>query len=165
MAKIPIVDRHDQVIGYKERTQINAKLDIYRGASLWVTNSNHEVLLAQRSFSKKLDPGKWGEAVGGTVENHDTYLQTIVREAEEELGLIDLELTEGPKQLIRGPYQYFTQWYFAELDLPLEEFSPQESEVESLQWISAKELVADHNLNPMSYISSMKEIIELFNLS
>lgn len=88
--QVPIVNLNDEIIAYKDRSEIYYGNDIFRTASPWVTNSNGDVLVAQRKFYKKVDPGKWAEAVGGTVENNDSYLKTIVREAEEELGLKDI---------------------------------------------------------------------------
>lgn len=52
----------------KSRDDIDYSKDIFRTASLWITNSNGDILLAQRKFDKKVDPGKWAEAVVGTVE-------------------------------------------------------------------------------------------------
>jgi isopentenyldiphosphate isomerase len=85
--KIPIVNEKDEIIDYKARTDISFEKDIFRTASLWITNSKGEVLLARRKFDKKVDPGKWAEAVGGTVEGDDSYEDTVIREAEEELGI------------------------------------------------------------------------------
>ena len=59
------------VIGQKQRELLEPP-DIFRSSSLWITNSKGEVLIAQRSHSKKLDPGKWGEAVGGVVEGDNS---------------------------------------------------------------------------------------------
>jgi isopentenyldiphosphate isomerase len=119
--KLPIVDENDHIIGYKERGALDSK-DIFRTASLWITNSNDDVLLAQRKYDKKVDPGKWAEAVGGTVEGGDSYSDTIIREAEEELGLTGLKIEQGPKQFITTPCEYFVQWYTTTVDAPIESF-------------------------------------------
>lgn len=34
-------------------------------------------------MTKRTDPGKWAEAIGGTVRGDDDYESTIYREAEE----------------------------------------------------------------------------------
>ncbi len=164
MTKVPIVDLNDAIINYKERAEIIPAEDIYRGASLWITNSKNEVLLAQRKFDKKLDPGRWGEAVGGTVEGDDTYLQTIQREAEEELGLTGISIEVGPKHMINGPYRYFTHWFTAVIDEPLDYFTYQESEVEQIKWIEIPTLIEDYKKNPQNYISSMGDILTVFKI-
>jgi hypothetical protein len=50
--KIPIVDENDEIIGYKERDEINAN-DIYRVTSILVTDGGDNILLQKRSLSKK----------------------------------------------------------------------------------------------------------------
>lgn len=62
MTQIVIVDDNDIVIGLKDRSEIKS-LDIYRVSALWVVNNEGDVLLAQRAFNKKNNPGKWGPAV------------------------------------------------------------------------------------------------------
>ena len=65
--EIIIVDKEDNIIGYKDRYKLDPS-DIYRVSALWLTNSKEDILLAQRSFDKKHYPGKWGPAVAGTVK-------------------------------------------------------------------------------------------------
>lgn len=159
---IPIVDRSDRIIGYKERSKIDLSRDIFRTASLWITNSKGEILLAQRKFDKKVDPGKWAEAVGGTVEGRDTYSQTVIREAEEELGLKIEGLQEASKQLITTPCSYFVQWYSAVIDLPIDKFSVQHEEVEAIMWISKENLERELKEMPDKYIAALPAIVALF---
>ena len=158
---IPIVDAQDQIIGSKARDDINYNVDIFRTASLWITNSNGDILLAQRKLDKKVDPGKWAEAVGGTVEGDDTYEDTVVREAEEELGIKGISIAKGPKQFITTPCSYFVQWYTATIDQPAAAFAIQEDEVEQIAWIPKSQLLADLAANPDKYIEALPEVIAL----
>lgn len=159
---IPLVDMQDTIIGTKDRADIDYANDIFRTASLWITNSNGDVLLAQRKFDKKVDPGKWAEAVGGTVEGDDSYEQTVIREAEEELGLVGMEITEGPKQFIATPCKYFVQWYVTVIDKDISKFTPQLEEVENIAWIPREQLEKELVEQPEKYIEAMKEIVALF---
>ncbi|HSW81479.1 MAG TPA: NUDIX domain-containing protein [Candidatus Saccharimonas sp.] len=159
--KIPIVDQKDIVVGFKERTDIDYSKDIFRTASLWITNPRGEILLAQRKLTKKVDPGKWAEAVGGTVEGDDTYEQTIIREAEEELGLTVTSLTSGPKQFITTPCSYFVQWFSAVVDKPIANFVIQQEEVEQIAWVPLKQLRRELKETPEKYIEAMGEIVGL----
>lgn len=159
---IPIVDKTDQVIAYKKRTDINFSQDIFRTASLWITNTKGEILLAQRKFDKKVDPGKWAEAVGGTVEGQDSYKETVIREAEEELGLRVIDIKKGPKQFIITPCSYFVQWYSVVIDLPLSGFTVQPEEVEAIAWISRADLEQELNKMPDKYIAALPEMLTLF---
>jgi isopentenyldiphosphate isomerase len=55
---IPIVDEHDTILGYKERSELEES-DIIRVVGLWITDKDSHILLAQRHRDKKRDPLKW----------------------------------------------------------------------------------------------------------
>lgn len=159
---IPVVDWQDKIIGSKERDEVDFKNDIFRTASLWITNSAGGILLAQRKMDKKTDPGKWAEAVGGTVEGNDDYEATMLREAYEELGMQNITPQLGPKQLITTPCHYFVQWYTVQLDAPIESFTIQPEEVEQIAWIPYSQLKKELQTEPKKYIAAMPEIVALF---
>jgi isopentenyl-diphosphate Delta-isomerase len=71
--KIIIVDENDNVVGAKEKSDIDYSKDIYRSSALWIFNSGGEILLAQRSVKDDRHPGHWGPAVAGTVDEGETY--------------------------------------------------------------------------------------------
>lgn len=78
--KIPVVNEQDEIIDYKDRSVLDPR-DLCHVTGLWVTDSDGNILLAQRSFKKKHDPGIWGPAVSGTVEEGETYESNIIKEA------------------------------------------------------------------------------------
>lgn len=159
---IPVVNKDDEIVGRKERETLDLKHDIVRSSSLWITNNKGDVLLAQRKFTKRTDPGKWAEAVGGTVEDDDDYEATVYREAEEELGIRGQVFTLGPKQFVKGPpAHYFVQWYYVCLDWPIEQFIPQESEVEQVKWWNLEALKVDIQQYPEKYIAALPGMLSL----
>jgi isopentenyldiphosphate isomerase len=162
--QIPLVDEQDEIIGSKEHVELDYAKDTFRTASLWITSSNGDILLARRRINKKVDPGKWAEAVGGTVEGDDSYENTIIREAEEELGLKDIEISLGPKQFIDSSAKYFVQWYIVTVDYPIDQFVIQEEEVEQIAWISKAQLRQELISNPSKYIPAMQDIVTLFGV-
>jgi isopentenyldiphosphate isomerase len=159
---IPIVNTQDQIIGHKDREAIDYDKDIFRTASLWITNSQGDVLLAQRKLTKKVDPGKWAEAVGGTVEGDDNYESTVNREAAEELGVKNVKITKGPKQFITTPCSYFVQWYIAIINEDINNFAIQEEEVEQIAWVPRAQLEQELIDQPDKYIEAMPKITSLF---
>jgi isopentenyl-diphosphate Delta-isomerase len=159
---IPVVNEKDEIIGHKDREDISPFVDIVRSASLWITNHNGDILLAQRKFTKRNNPGKWGEAVGGTVEADDSYESTMLRETEEEIGLKVDSYEIGPKQYISSPARYFVQWYQTVIDKPIEAFNLQEEELEQLAWVSKEQFVKELKDTPNKYIDEMQEIARLF---
>lgn len=161
---VPLVNEQDEIIGSKERTDLEYSKDIFRTASLWIMNSKGDILLAQRKMDKKIDPGKWAEAVGGIVEGDDTYEQTALREAEEELGLKNIQITLGPKQFIDSSAKYFVQWYTAVVDYPIEKIIYQQEEIEQIAWISQEQFRQELISNPEKYIPAMAQMAALFEI-
>jgi isopentenyldiphosphate isomerase len=155
-----IVDEDDEIIGYKPRSEIDFKNDYYRIGCLWLTNSNGEVLLAQRLLTKDKDPGKWGPSAAGTLEKGETYETNIYKEAEEELGLTGVEFKPVEKLKLEEPRKSFLQLYTGVCDWPAEKFTPQPEEVEQVAWVSLEELVQDVDVNPDKYVPSIKLLIE-----
>lgn len=156
MSLCTLVDKNDTVVGYKERGALGPG-DVYRITSLWVMNPKHEVLLAQRVLAKKNDPGKWGPAVAGTIENNESYDEGIAKEAREELGITGIEFSRGPKLYIadNGHGQgYFCQTYVAQLDWPLERFQLLAEEVAAIRWVEIAELERDVIAFPDRFVTN-----------
>jgi isopentenyldiphosphate isomerase len=160
---IVIVNKQDLVIGSKQRGTTTYD-DIYRVAAVWLSNFNSEVLLAQRKWTKKNNPGKWGPAAAGTVGEGETYEENIYKEAEEEIGLSGVNFQLGPKKLVDLPptRRYFCQWYTAQIDWPVERFRIQESEVEQIIWVSLRDLFEDTARHPEKYVESASNWKSLF---
>lgn len=135
-----IVDRYDEEVSIKKRSLINSE-DIYRVSALWVTDSVGNVLMAKRASSKKNNPDKWGPAVAGTIEEGETYEDNIVKEAEEELGLFNLNLKKGPKIFNKGKHLHFTQWFFVKTNIMISDLKINSEEVAEVKWFDKEELI------------------------
>ena len=160
--KINIVDELNNIIGIKYRDEINYEVDRYQCTGLWVTNSNGEVLIAQRKLTKEKDPGKWSCAVTGTVAEGETFESNIYKEAEEEIGLNGFVFDLGPLQKNEKPRKNYAQWFVVrEVDLPVEAFSLQEDEVEQITWIKPEKLVEDVKNDPEKYVGSFIAVLPL----
>lgn len=154
-----VVNEQDEVIGAKDRNCITAS-DIYRVSGLWIKNSAGDVLLAQRKHTKSQDPGRWGPAVAGTVEEGETYYSNIVKEAEEEIGLRNIKPKAGPKLRVPGKYNHWVQTYVLVVDKPIGDFKIQEEEVEKIRWFKRSELEADLRKHPDKYLDTIKWALE-----
>lgn len=158
MKRIIIVDKDDKPIGLKDIATIDQN-DIYRVTALWITNSNDEILLAKRHANKTHDPGKWGPAVAGTVEEGEGYDDNIYKEADEELGINGVEFTKGPKIEIKIKYHYFCQWYLLNTNKNIKEFTIQKDEVVRIKWFTKKEFLDEQEKHPEKFIASMKSYL------
>lgn len=160
--KIIIVNKNDEIIGSKERGTLNQS-DIYRVSALWIQNSNGEILLAQRSFNKKNNPGQWGPAVAGTNDEGESYKSNIIKEAEEEIGLKNQKFQRSFHYFRDGEHRHFTQWFFALVDKRIEEFTIQEEEVEKIKWFTKEELLNELKNNSKKFLKIIPECVNFFN--
>ena len=140
MEQAIIVNDQDEIIGYKNRKDISDS-DIYRVSCLLITNSGWKVLLAQRSFKKKLGPGLWSFSVAWWVQKWQSYNDNIVKETEEEIGISDVKMTKVFKKRMNIIWlNFFCQFYTAILDVDTDYFTICEEEVEALRWFSIEEI-------------------------
>lgn len=164
---IPIVNDNNELIHYKKRSDFDEVNDICQSASIFVYKkdayNNMSVLIAQRSFNKRFAPGKYAEAVGGTVNKYNEYIQTAIREAEEEIGvkLTEDQLITGLVQRLNEPSKTIIQWFIAEINQPIEYFNIQAEELERIDWISLGSLENDIIQNPNKYIVPMADIVKI----
>lgn len=159
--KIPIVNEQDEIIGYKDRKDRNT-VDITRITALWLWNEKGEALLAQRAFSKSINPGLWGPAVAGTVEEGETYQSNVIKEAEEEIGLKNIKPIIGPKLRRVNKNQYFVQWFSIVVDHNFN-FIKRDEEVERIKWFSRDELKRLLIEKPEIFLPNFSFYIEYFN--
>jgi len=159
---IVVVDEDDNEVGCEPRDVVDAKKLRYRASGLWIKNSNGDSLLARRAYTKTHYPGRWGSAVAGTVEEGETYEGNIVKEAEEELGLTDIELVKGPHAETSGEYSHFTQWFNLIVDEPESYFKIQDEEVVEIKWFSEEELRKELKDNPKEFVENMERFVDLF---
>lgn len=159
--KIIIVSESDKIICHKDRTKISQE-DIYRVSALWITNSKGDILLAKRALTKKHDPGKWGPAVAGTVEECESYQDNIIKEVEEEIGLKNIHPLLGPKLRVSGQHNFFTQWYLLNVDREIDQFQIRTEEVAGLKWFSKKELLANLKSSPELFLKNLASHVEMF---
>lgn len=163
MVKVIIVNEKDEQIGLKERKDIK-KNEMYRVSALWITNSKGEILLAQRAFTKKNSPGKWGPACAGTIEEGETYESNIVKEAEEELGLKNIPPKKGPKiKNDEGEHIYFCQWFILNKNLNIKDLKIQKDEVEQVGWFKKEKILKNILEHPENFTKNLHQWIKLFS--
>lgn len=161
-ALLPVVNEKDQVIGTKSR-EARGPEDIIRVSGLFVYNSKREVLLSKRVMTKRHDPGKWSDAVSGTVEAGETYESNIIKETAEEIGLTITaqDIREVYYGFFEASHPMFYTQYVAEVNQPIESFRLQEDEVAELRWVSFdefKQWVADR---PEDFGIGMQAVVDI----
>lgn len=159
---IQIVDYNDRLIGHKLRHEVDYAADTYRSSCVWIENSRRQVLLAQRKWTKDKDPGLWGPAAAGTVDEGETYESNAYKELEEELGITGVKLQPVQKIRESSPRQQFIQCFKGYADWPLERVVLQADEVEQAAWVNHQDLLNDLEKHPQKYVPSMSKLLKLF---
>lgn len=160
MALLPVVDKNNKIIGYKERKNL-LSTDIFRATGLLLINKQGQILIARRSKKKASDPGRWGPSVAGTVEKGETYRMNVTKEAREEIGVSLNNVKLGPRILIKQERGYFGQWYFSRCNLPINKFKLQKSEVIAVQWMNRSQLKKEIKMRPKKFVRSARQWVKI----
>ncbi len=165
MANVILVNEKDEVIGVKPRNDLTEG-DIIRVSALIVLNSNGEMLIARRALSKLHNPGKWSLAVAGTVEEGETYMSNIIKEAKEEISLVitESDIAEEVHDFTGATHKYFYIKYSTLSDKPISEFTIQKEEVEEIRWISLADVMGWYERSPQDFTTDFKGTLEIFKL-
>ncbi|MES2408682.1 MAG: NUDIX domain-containing protein [Patescibacteria group bacterium] len=157
-----IVNEKDEVIGYKPRNE-RLPSEIGRVSRLLIFNSKDEMLIARRVMSKKIDPGKWGPAVAGTVEEGETYISNIIKETQEEIGFT---INESDLKILSHMYRdtshkFFVTTFMVMVDKSIEEFKKQDEEVEEIRWVNINDLKEWCKNSPLDFIPRFGDYINI----
>lgn len=152
------------------------------GAHIWIYNSKGEVLMQLRSPKKIVRPNIWDVSIAGHIAAGKSPLETLVEEAEEELGLKikteDLELLGSgtiDDIMDNGNWHHRVYlWIYAlkRDDLNLAGLKLEEAETSEVRWTPISQLKADldnpamanqYSPTPISYemaISGIPKLLE-----
>jgi isopentenyl-diphosphate Delta-isomerase len=82
-----LVDEQDREIGFKAKTDCHLGRGIlHRAFSIFVFNSDHELLLQKRSLSKMLWPGYWSNTCCSHPRRGESMSEAVTRRLTRELG-------------------------------------------------------------------------------
>lgn len=137
------VDKNNIIIGGITRGKAHSSKDVfYRTVYIVIKNNLGEVLLQKRSPTKDLYPNCWDLSVGGHVIFGDSYLETAIRELEEEVGIkVGLEdLVDKGKVLVRLPHsnEFFRVYEYKLIDNDL--IQPAGEEISEIKWLSIEDI-------------------------
>lgn len=158
-----IVNEADEIIGHKDPADVHDMDDIFRGAGLWIENTQGEVLLAQRALNKSTHPGAWGPAVTCCVDEGETYEEGVIRELEEELGLTQVSPSWQTKIYQRPPRGMFMGLFFLQYNVELSQLTLQTDEVEQVAWVEKTALKTDFQAHPENYVPLMGVFLDIFS--
>ncbi len=136
---LPVVDKNDQVIDTLPRHIIHASGLMHRAVHILIFNSKNKLFLQKRSIKKDLNKGLWDTSAAGHVDAGEKYIDSVIRETKEELG-IDINETLFPLFKLLPTKQLgmeFIQVYQSIHDGP---FTLNMDEIETGDWFSIEEI-------------------------
>lgn len=135
-----IVNERDEVIGSTPRSRMRRERLIHRTTYVFVFSSHGGLLVQERTRTKDLYPGWFDLAAGGVLVAGETYEESAYREAEEELGLRGVTLTERFKMYFEDERsRSFGHAYSCVCDGP---FVLQREEVASARFVRPEAVLA-----------------------
>jgi isopentenyl-diphosphate delta-isomerase type 1 len=147
-----VVDEKDQVLGQRARREVHQLGLLHRAVHLLVFNARGEVFLQKRSLKKDCFPGTWDSSASGHLQPGETYDACVLREAQEELGLV---LKDLPQALFKVAAcaetgQEFVWVYRCQAEGP---FQLDPEEIERGGWFSPEAVTAWIKEKPAEFAS------------
>lgn len=152
---LDVVDEYGEPTGEQmEKWQVHEQGLPHRDVHVFITNGTH-MLQQQRSLAKNIMPGTWDISAAGHVSAGEEFLETAVREVEEELGLsfpperfqrigmVAARLAMGSQE---NPWMHHTvgeNYVVHAPEVELGQITVQQSEVEGVRWYPIDQLEAD----------------------
>ena len=104
---------------------------------IWIVNDKNEILIQQRSASRKMFPNMWTNTGGACIAG-ETSIETVFRELKEELNVIpnidDLELIASYKR----KKDYVDVWLLRQ-NINIKDLKFNDNEVQAAKWASIEE--------------------------
>ena len=85
--KVVLVDLKDQQLGTMGKMEAHEKTVLHRAFSIFILNSNQELLLQQRAFGKYHSPGLWTNTCCSHQREGESNLEAGNRRMMEEMGM------------------------------------------------------------------------------
>jgi isopentenyl-diphosphate delta-isomerase len=160
--EVILVNEKDEILGTMEKLEAHEKGLLHRAFSIFVFNSNNELLIHQRAFGKYHSEGLWTNTCCSHPSPGETVLEASHRRLQEEMGL-DCEMQQS-----------FHFIYKADLDNNLIEheldhvvigqsdqtpnLNPEEAI--NFKYIGLEDLLVDVSKNPSNYTFWFKTILQ-----
>ena len=105
-----------------------------------IFNEKGEMLIQQRSKTKKSKPNMWDLTLGGCVQAGETSKQAVQRELLEELG-VKYDFSDERAYFTINFDNGFDDYYLIEKNISLKKIKFIDEEVQNVKWASEKEIL------------------------
>ena len=172
MELLRVVDKNGNFTGeIFDREYIHDNNLLHNEVSVFILNSNKEILLQKRSVLKRFSPGKWG-LCAGHVSYDETLEDAALREIKEEIGLDigvgDLNPIGDKLVLLYDKGAHITYHYYIKVDKSADDFIIQKEELSEVKWFLIDDVIdmiknKDESItlkeNRLDLLASLKNIV------
>ncbi len=103
---LDLLDEQGKIIGKAPRSQVHGNPDLLHPVvHLHIFDSKGRLFLQKRSDNKDLYPGFWDTAVGGHISSGENPEYALIRETQEELGIVPESARIIFKYIMRNEYE------------------------------------------------------------
>lgn len=156
--EVILVDLEDNIIGTMEKMEAHEKGELHRAFSVFIFNTNGELLLQQRALDKYHSGGKWTNTCCSHPRFGEDTLDAAHRRLREEMSIAcDLQhkfsfvySADMPEGISENEYDHV--FFGITNDLP----DPDPTEVEAYKYISINMLKKDIEANPENYTAWLR---------
>lgn len=161
--EVILVNEKDEILGTMEKLEAHEKGVLHRAFSIFVFNSNNELLIHQRAFGKYHSEGLWTNTCCSHPAPGETVLEAAHRRLQEEMGF-DCEMQNAFHFVYQTKLD--NNLIEHELDHVVIGFSDENptlnpEEAIDFKWIRISDLFKDITLNPQHYTFWFKTILQL----
>ena len=158
MEYVILVDENDTPIGLMEKHAAHNGPHLHRAFSIFIFNSNGELLLQQRALSKYHSPGLWTNTCCSHPRQGETLEQATSRRLMEEMGIC-CEMKEAYTFIYQAPVgQGLTEHELDHVWIGHSDAIPfiNKEEVESWKYMRIDDISADIQAHPNCYTEWFK---------
>jgi isopentenyl-diphosphate Delta-isomerase len=151
--KVILVNSNDEPIGLMPKMEAHEKALLHRAFSVFVINSNNELMLQQRALQKYHSPGLWTNTCCSHQRDGEENIEAGLRRLQEEMGF-ETSLEYLFNFIYKAPFDNgLTEHEFDHVMLGRYEGDPSINleEVASWKWMDIDLIHADLINNPADY--------------
>ena len=157
-----LVDENDHPLGTMEKIEAHEKAKLHRAFSVFIYNSNNELMLQQRALTKYHTPGLWTNTCCSHQKLNESNIEAGKRRLQEEMGF-STELQETISFIYKAPFENGLTEH--EYDYILigtydQDPNPNPEEVNAWKWMKLDDIEQDIRENPKLYTEWFKIIFE-----
>lgn len=159
-----LVNENDEKIGLMPKLEAHEKALLHRAFSVFIFNSDNELMLQQRALHKYHSPGLWTNTCCSHQRDGESNLEAGKRRLQEEMGFTT-DLKEVTSFIYKAPFDnglteheydhVMTGFYTKAPEINLDE-------VADWKWMKLEDVKVDIALNPDEYTAWFKIIFDRF---